>query len=633
MKRYMLSILPLFLTLCLMAGCGGRSGMHSRLAAVDSIVDSRYDSALTVLRGMDTLQMRRSDRMYLELLRAKAMNKASVPFTTDSVMRRVARYYDLHGSPNQRLLAHYLLGCVYRDLRSAPRALEEYQRAVSQADTTRADCDFPTLLRAHTQMYSLYLELRMPELQRKECLLSEQMAWKMGDTLSALSMSQYLCKHEFEKGEYEKCIALTDSLYQRAVDIGWQSAGEVLCINAVKSTYALGRYEEMRKYLDIYGHSTIRQSDPRMIRGGVAPLYNYEGMYHLAVSQLDSAEIYFHKALNHAGMFSGNALLAYKGLTDLYAQRHQADSIIKYTSLYAQLKEYSYNEASAKALILAQHLYDYGVEQRIARQKSIEASRWRIGMLVALLIIAVCIYLGLKKRRDRKAILRSLEEKIQLLGHYELLLQHLREEKTRLLKDIERAEIEMMEEKNVAERTRKQNATVRKEVAHLRAQINRLQTEREENEKKISELEDSYNQLGTQIKEAQERHFHKSLEKKKRLNDSDVVKRLYQYVDNPFQNSTPTDEDWERLQHTVDEIFPTFFDKIEANRRLSNSERIVCMLILTGFSPERINTLMSKSSSFATNTRTRLLKRVFGINGKASEFDQKIIDIAYGDDM
>ena len=633
MKRYMLSILPLFLALCLMAGCGGRSAMHSRLAAVDSIVDSRYDSALTVLRGMDTLQMRRSDRMYLELLRAKAMNKGSVPFTSDSVMRRVAQYYDRHGSPNQRLLAHYLLGCVYRDLGSAPHALEEYQRAASQADTTRADCDFPTLLRAHTQMYSLYLELRMPELQRKECLLSEQMAWKMGDTLSALSMSQYLCKHEFEKGEYEKCIALTDSLYQRAVDIGWQSAGEVLCINAVKSTYALGRYEEMRKYLDIYGHSTIRQSDPRMIRGGVAPLYNYEGMYHLAVSQLDSAEIYFHKALNHAGMFSGNALLAYKGLTDLYAQRHQADSIIKYTSLYAQLKEYSYNEASAKALILAQHLYDYGVEQRIARQKSIEASRWRIGMLVALLIIAVCIYLGLKKRRDRKAILRSLEEKIQLLGHYELLLQHLREEKTRLLKDIERAEIEMMEEKNVAERTRKQNATVRKEVAHLRAQINRLQTEREENEKKISELEDSYNQLGTQIKEAQERHFHKSLEKKKRLNDSDVVKRLYQYVDNPFQNSTPTDEDWERLQHTVDEIFPTFFDKIEANRRLSNSERIVCMLILTGFSPERINTLMNKSSSFATNTRTRLLKRVFRINGKASEFDQKIIDIAYGDDM
>ena len=35
MKRYMLSILPLFLALCLMAGCGGRSPMHRRLAAGD----------------------------------------------------------------------------------------------------------------------------------------------------------------------------------------------------------------------------------------------------------------------------------------------------------------------------------------------------------------------------------------------------------------------------------------------------------------------------------------------------------------------------------------------------------------------------------------------------------------------
>ena len=628
MKRYMLSILPLFLTLCLMAGCGGRSGMHSRLAAVDSIVDSRYDSALTVLRGMDTLQMRRSDRMYLELLRAKAMNKASVPFTTDSVMRRVARYYDRHGSPNQRLLAHYLLGCVYRDLRSAPRALQEYQRAVSQADTTRADCDFPTLLRAHTQMYSLYLELRMPELQRKECLLSEQMAWKMGDTLSALSMSQYLCKHEFEKGEYEKCIALTDSLYQRAVDIGWQSAGEVLCINAVKSTYALGRYEEMRKYLDIYGHSTIRQSDPRMIRGGVAPLYNYEGMYHLAVSQLDSAEFFFHKALQHVGMFSGNALLAYKGLTEVHAQRHQPDSIIKYTSLYSQIKEHTYNESNARALIQAQHLYNYSVEQRIARQKSIESSRWRIGMMIAVLVIIVCIYIVIKKRRERKVILRTLNEKIHLLGYYEHILQHLREEKQQLAENIERAESNISEIKEKADSTKKQNDMTQKEVAQLQSQIVSLQTEREEKERKISELEENYNQLKAQIREAQERYSHQSLEKKRRLNHSEVVKRLHLFIQNPIRNPKPGDEDWKQLRHIVDEIYPTFFDKLEVNRPLSDSEKIVCMLILAGFSPERINTLLDKSTSFATNTRTRLYKKIFGVEGKATDFDQEIIALA-----
>ena len=204
MKRYMLSILPLFLTLCLMAGCGGRSGMHSRLAAVDSIVDSRYDSALTVLRGMDTLQMRRSDRMYLELLRAKAMNKASVPFTSDSVMRRVARYYDRHGSPNQRLLAHYLLGCVYRDLRSAPRALEEYQRAASQADTTRADCDLPTLMRVQAQMAEIYTFLRLYEYAEKEALIAERVSWDAA--YHQMITNEFRKQYKYNLGPLEEAV-------------------------------------------------------------------------------------------------------------------------------------------------------------------------------------------------------------------------------------------------------------------------------------------------------------------------------------------------------------------------------------------------------------------------------------------
>ena len=56
----------------------------------------------------------RRDRMQGELLRARRMNKEYIDFTTDSVMKEVAAYYDRHGSPNERMEAHYLLGCAYR---------------------------------------------------------------------------------------------------------------------------------------------------------------------------------------------------------------------------------------------------------------------------------------------------------------------------------------------------------------------------------------------------------------------------------------------------------------------------------------------------------------------------------------
>ena len=77
-----------------------------------------------------------SSQMHEALMQAKAQNENFEPFTSDSTMLRVVDYYDSHGTANEQMLAHYLLGCVYRDLGDAPRALECYHDAVSKADTT-----------------------------------------------------------------------------------------------------------------------------------------------------------------------------------------------------------------------------------------------------------------------------------------------------------------------------------------------------------------------------------------------------------------------------------------------------------------------------------------------------------------
>ncbi len=61
-------------------------------------------------------------------------------FTSDSVMKDVVAYYDKYGSANERMLANYVLGCVYRDLHEVPLALEYYNKATEQADTTATDC-------------------------------------------------------------------------------------------------------------------------------------------------------------------------------------------------------------------------------------------------------------------------------------------------------------------------------------------------------------------------------------------------------------------------------------------------------------------------------------------------------------
>ena len=101
--------------------------------------------------------------MRRRMLEAKVQNENCLPFTTDSIMKKAAGYYDRHGSDNERMMAHYLLGCTYRDLGDAPRALQCYNDSVSRADTTSPDCDYTTMSRIYGQMAVMFSDNEIPQ--------------------------------------------------------------------------------------------------------------------------------------------------------------------------------------------------------------------------------------------------------------------------------------------------------------------------------------------------------------------------------------------------------------------------------------------------------------------------------------
>lgn len=163
--QYLLRLFLPLLLLTLLAACQeGNPAIDALHSTADSLMQSRPDSALHLLQACDTAAAPpigtwpRQQRMRHELLRAKAMNKAYVNFTTDSVMKEVADCYDSHGTPNERMEAHYLLGCTYRDLGEAPRAIDSYLDAVNCADTTAADCDYWLMASVFGQMADRYYQ-------------------------------------------------------------------------------------------------------------------------------------------------------------------------------------------------------------------------------------------------------------------------------------------------------------------------------------------------------------------------------------------------------------------------------------------------------------------------------------------
>ena len=150
----MKKLLYLFLVLGLMmltAGCTHTS-REPRLVAVDSMLATRPDSALALLRQDfrssfgEVEGSSEADRMYYYLLLADACNKCYDTLPSDSIMHLVADFYDAHGTPNEQVRAHYLLGCVYRDLGEAPQALDCYHTALDRADTTSTDCNYRLLM-------------------------------------------------------------------------------------------------------------------------------------------------------------------------------------------------------------------------------------------------------------------------------------------------------------------------------------------------------------------------------------------------------------------------------------------------------------------------------------------------------
>ena len=124
-------------------------------------------------------------RMRAALDSINQRNRNDQPFTVQDVEPYV-QFFDRHGTSNDRLLAHYLLGRAYHEQGEAPMALECYQKAAECADTTSKDCDYRQLCRVHAQMAQIYYEQGLYREQLVFQRLASKHAWKSKDTLAAL---------------------------------------------------------------------------------------------------------------------------------------------------------------------------------------------------------------------------------------------------------------------------------------------------------------------------------------------------------------------------------------------------------------------------------------------------------------
>ena len=602
MKRSVYIISALILCLFLLFSCGGEGPEEGLLTRLDSLVEADADSALQLMGRTESEDWSRRDAMRLELLRAKAMNRADSLFTTDSLMLRVAEYYRRHGSRNDRMLSLYLLGCTYRDMGAAPRAIETWQQAVAEADTARQVCDLSTLMRIHSQINVLYTRQRLPEYAQQEIEKAEALCWKMKDTLNALIFEEKKCGILFNKEEYEECIKATEQVYKQYLQSSFKDEAAPVCVFAIKSSLAQKNYDKTKYYLEIYESYCLSEKDHRKINGGLAPYYIYKGNYYLGIGNFDSAEVCFRKAMPEMHLLH-NDVAVYWGLQNVYNARHQADSVLKYSAIYGQAKERSYASDIAQATADAKNLYDYSVEQKIAQEKTEKLSQLKdIGYSVALIVFVILTTLSTlfyKKRKQTQYLRTQLNNKEKKLEQAEKKYQGLHNQE----KVLKREQKEALNQH-------------KKEVKEYDSKLKANAKEKEKLLQTIQELKGQVDLLRTEL------GIKEMGRKAQTLENTEIVHQIKDFLNHPIGHIQKSQ--WKRLAETVNETHPDFYNRMNRYQSLNEEEYRVCLLTLIGCTSGDINTLLEKSTGYASNCKKRLHHIVFNEPGTAQDFTYKI---------
>ncbi len=510
------------------------------------------------------------------LAEADSLNQNYIPFTTDSTMKEVVDYYDHHGTANERMRAYYLLGCVYRDLGEAPHALECYHDAVDCADTTARDCDFRLLGRIHGQMATLFGTQLLPRDMLRELKATYHYASLANDTMCAIiAIERQAVAYELLQQPDSGIIAVERaiSLYNK---YGLYQDEAIACQHLIVPYITKGDYQRAKKYIDLYERKSGRLDEDGNPQDRTNLFLYEKGLYYLAINEFDSAEVHFRKQLKVDEDLNCQEA-ANRGLALLYQKKHIPDSAAKYADISYQINDKRDMQVSSEESRHVEALYNYSRNQQVAYQEHDRRTTFQlwltiiVGLTLTITVIGIVYICHLhRKRRQEHQI---YEANIDKLAKAQSELQKLKDMQMKELIETKTREIELLElEINVYQQVHSDNVT------------------------------------------------QPLLEK--RLASSVIYKRFCE-TGNGKGNVSATD--WEQLSELMDEIIPKFrsvLNSIASHLRV-NEDRI-CMLVRLHFTPAEIGNILSMNPSAVTMIRRRLHRKIFGTEGTAKEFDQKI---------
>ena len=357
-------------------------------------------------------------------------NRNYQPFTVADVEPYV-QFFDDHGAPNDRLLAHYLLGRAYHDHGEAPMALECYQKAAECADTLSEDCDYKQLCRVYAQMAQIFYEQGLYREQLLFQRLSSKHAWKGNDTLAALMSYAQESQAYHNLNMPDSLLYICEHVSQLYRKYGYIDYAASTLGYTLSELVHRKEFDKARQYMQIYESESGYFDSLGNIQKGREIYYKIKGLYYLHTNVLDSAEYYFRKELRDGKDYS-NQNSAANGLALLYNKTRHKDSTAKYALYAYTMQDSFYALRTTKEIERMLSMYDYTRHQNIAIQEreraSVEKARRQFSIALLLLVVAVAVFIIYQMYREKKKkqvlYLQNLEQLEQTQSEVLQLREH-----------------------------------------------------------------------------------------------------------------------------------------------------------------------------------------------------------------
>ena len=579
-------VIYLLLILLILASCAGNRKYDDLMLRADSIMDVDDDSATVAIRMLDGVkpqlpEFSQSQKMRYELLRHKAMNKACITFTSDSVMKEVVDYYDHHGSANERMLANYVLGCVYRDMHEAPMALEYYNKATEQADTTSADCDYGTLYRVYSQMgflfskqYLLYQELNAFDKAEKYAYLAK-------DTLNAIINYQNQGEVYDFLGKKDSAIAINLQAAKLFKKHGNDYAAAIAF--GCNYNYYIEKKDSINAKKAFEAYNSTGYEGNSEYEDSKAYVLCLKGTYYMFVNKQDSAYDNLSLSYKICKSYSIKAATT-KALAQYYAKVNQPAMAMKYALQSSEYNDSDLIGARKTQLQQVQAMYDYSRNQEIAKNAEQKAERsTRMNYMIVLSCLMLFLLLSYIYRKQIAIKKKKIAVSKLLYEDSLLKLKRLQDERAKL----------------VAENDNKL------------AQV-------------IMEKENTISKLKAEITHIQERYSLSSVSDADLiLKDSSIYKKIKFIEVHPKEKMC--EEDWKELADTIEEVIPNFIPVLK--NKLNDKDYQICLLVRLGFSTSLVARLLELSDAAISKSRKTMLKKICRKEGKPKEFDEYILQI------